>query len=195
MKKKLFTGKTNYFEIKKVINNSLDDIVMFSNNENIEAGLKSFSRLNESSRLISIANYVDENYKSGAYKKIPIILTASIILDRYSDIVSTLSDKSVISIADFSYLTTPDNLEKFMNIFSEDILNEIDSKSNSSDDFINYMYMVEDKYYSLIDKGNENINEELVSYIKNITDSDLEKYVESINNQIESTINREGIKF
>lgn len=192
MKKKLFTGKTNYFEIKKVINNSLDDIVMFSNNENIEAGLKSFSRLNESSRLISIANYVDENYKSGAYKKIPIILTASIILDRYSNIVSTLSDKSIISIADFSYLTTPDNLEKFMNIFSEDILNEIDSKSNSSDDFINYMYMVEDKYCRL---SGQNVHKELISYIRNITDSDLEKYVESINNQIENTINREGIKF
>lgn len=192
MKKKLFTGKTNYFEIKKVINNSLDDIVMFSNNENIEAGLKSFSRLNESSRLISIANYVDENYKSGAYKKIPIILTASIILDRYSDIVSTLSDKSVISIADFSYLTTPDNLEKFMNIFSEDILNEIDSKSNSSDDFINYMYMVEDKYCRL---SGQNVHKELISYIRNITDSDLKKYLEDSNKQMESIINREGIKF
>lgn len=192
MKKKLFTGKTNYFEIKKVINNSLDDIVMFSNNENIEAGLKSFSRLNESSRLISIANYVDENYKSGAYKKIPIILTASIILDRYSNIVSTLSDKSIISIADFSYLTTPDNLEKFMNIFSEDILNEIDSKSNSSDDFINYMYMVEDKYCRL---SGQNVHKELISYIRNITDSDLKKYLEDSNKQMESIINREGIKF
>lgn len=195
MKKKLFTGKTNYSEIKKVINNNLDDIVMFSNNENVEAGVKAFSRLSESSRLISIANYVDENYKSGAYKKIPIILTASIILDRYSDKILNLSDMSIVKIADFSYLTTPDNIPTFMNIFSEEVLNEIDNKPNSSDDFINYMYMVEDKYYSLIDKGNENINEELVSYIKNITDSDLEKYAESINNQIENTINREGIKF
>lgn len=192
MKKKLFTGKTNYFEIKKVINNSLDDIVMFSNNENIEAGLKSFSRLNESSRLISIANYVDENYKSGAYKKIPIILTASIILDRYSNLASTLSDKSVVAIADFSYLTTPDNLEKFMNIFSEDILNEIDSKSDSSDDFINYMNMVEDKYCRLSD---QNVHKELISYIRNITDSDLKKYLEDSNKQMESIINREGIKF
>lgn len=195
MEKKLFNGKTNYIEMKKTINNNLDDIVMFSNNENVEAGVKAFSRLSESSRLISIANYVNENYKSGAYKKIPIILTASIILDRYSDKILNLSDMSIVKIADFSYLTTPDNIPTFMNIFSEEVLNEIDNKPNSSDDFINYMYMVEDKYYSLIDKGNKNINEELVSYIKNITDSDLEKYVEGINNQIENTINREGIKF
>lgn len=195
MEKKLFNGKTNYIEMKKTINNNLDDIVMFSNNENVEAGLKAFSRLSESSRLISIANYVDENYKDGIYKKIPIILTASIILDRYSDKTSNLSDISIVKIADFGYLTTPDNIQTFMDIFSEEVLNEIDNKPNSSSNFINYMYMVEDKYYSLVSKTDKNINEELVSYIKNVTDSDLEKYVEGINKQMENTINREGIKF
>lgn len=195
MEKKLFNGKTNYIEMKKTINNNLDDIVMFSNNENVEAGLKAFSRLSESSRLISIANYVDENYQSGVYKKIPIILTASIILDRYSDKTSNLSDISIVKIADFGYLTTPDNIQTFMDIFSEEVLNEIDNKPNSSSNFINYMYMVEDKYYSLVSKTDKNINEELVSYIKNVTDSDLEKYVEGINKQMENTINREGIKF
>ena len=163
---------------------------MFSNNQNIEEGLKSFSRLRKSSRIISIANYVDNNYDDGVSKKIPIILTASIILDRYSDKSLELSDMSIAMIADFGYLTTPDNLEVFMNIFSEDVLTEIDNKSNSSDNFINYMFMVEDKYYSLV---GENINEKLIFYIKNINNSDLEKYVENINEQIENTINKEGI--
>ncbi len=62
MKNKIFDKRIDYNTLKENIIANLDKILNSNTDEMINAGLKSLTKLDKSSRFISIAKKIDDNY-------------------------------------------------------------------------------------------------------------------------------------
>ena len=191
MKIKMFDNDINYNKIKDGITNNLDKIMGCSNDRLLRSGLESLNKVNDSKRLISIAKKIDKQYDY-YNRKIPILLCSSIILDKYS--MYNLSDINIISIADISSLYDSKFLDKYINIFNQELLDELRNKTTNYDEFYGYMFMIEEKYDELVKNNEEDINLKLIMYSKSITDIDYKKHVNDTKNSIED-FSKGGVKF
>ncbi len=81
-----------------------------------------------------------------------------------------------------------------MNIFNQELMNELMTKTENYEKFYGYMFMVEDKYDELVNNENKNIDKKLIQYIKSITDDDYYKFIADTKNAIEN-FSKGGLKF
>lgn len=186
-------NELDYKEIKNYVLSNLDCSLMMDG-EMLKQGLTSLSRLENCTRFINIVKEIKKRWSENS-KMVPVVLCCSVILDQYFIHAQQLSDINVIRLADFSSFYHLSLLDKYLNIFSQEVFNELDQKENIEDLLDLYLFMIEDEYDRLMVSKSNFTDQQLILFVRQITSLVLNQYIIEEENRIEIFVKKEGIRF
>lgn len=174
--KNLFHDINTYENIKRIIEENY--ITIYQNiydQRIIEKSLKSLYKISykREKQIISLSHVLDKNFNNKENNnkeiKIPILLLSIFLLDEYYEKIKFLTNTELILL---SYALTKENknyYDSIINTLSRNLLNHIYHKTT------NYHKRIKLLEYILYGNDNRDKENELIEYVRNITEEDFNK--------------------
>lgn len=134
--------------------------------------------ISESSKLIQESNKEYTSSEDQKINKLGVILAGSIILNKYEDYITDLTKEEFITL---SYFCSSEDLNKYEDYIKLLTKNILDAICNKCDSYY-YREILITNVENEIKNNNLKDEEEIISYISNISEEELESsYLEYIN--------------
>lgn len=134
--------------------------------------------ISEASKIIQEDNKTQTSITDRKINRLGVILAGSIILDKFYDYIKDVSKEEFIILSYFCSSQDLNDFEQDIKIINQNILYAICNKYDNYYDRERLMTVV----YNEIKKNNLNDNEEVISYIKAVSEEELNnRYFEYIN--------------